>query len=144
MSTQCLPETTPLETRGRARRLHPSEVMTLLIAFHQSNYRTLKHFYLRHACVYWRAEFPHLVSYSRFVQLQEEVLNALEGFTCPATLGECSGLSFVDSTRLRVSENPRISSHRVFARQAERSKNFARVVLWFLNFIWLSTRRAIC
>ena len=33
MSTQCLPETTPLETRGRARRLHPSEVMTLLIGF---------------------------------------------------------------------------------------------------------------
>ena len=40
VSTQCLPETTPLETRGRPRQLHPSEVMTILIAFHQSNYRT--------------------------------------------------------------------------------------------------------
>ena len=45
VSTQCLPETPPLETRGRPRQLHPSEVMTLLIAFHQSNYRTFKHFY---------------------------------------------------------------------------------------------------
>ena len=70
VSTQCLPETPPLETRGRPRQLHPSEVMTLLIAFHQSNYRTLKHFYLKHVCVYWGDEFPHLVSYSRFVQLQ--------------------------------------------------------------------------
>ena len=33
VSTQCLPETTPLETRGRPRRLHPSEVTTILIAF---------------------------------------------------------------------------------------------------------------
>ncbi len=40
VSTQCLPEPPPLETRGRPRQLHPSEVMTLLIAFHQSNYRT--------------------------------------------------------------------------------------------------------
>ena len=40
VSTQCLPETTPLETRGRPRRLHPSEVTTILIAFQQSNYRT--------------------------------------------------------------------------------------------------------
>ncbi len=43
VSPQCFPETTPLETRGRPRRLHPSEVMTILIAFHQSNYRTFKH-----------------------------------------------------------------------------------------------------
>ena len=47
VSTQCLPETTPLETRGRPRKLHPSEVMTILIAFHQSGYRTFKHFYLK-------------------------------------------------------------------------------------------------
>ena len=45
MATHCLPEETPpTETRGRPRNLHPSEVMTLLIAFHQSNYRTLKIF----------------------------------------------------------------------------------------------------
>ena len=42
----------PTETRGHPRRLHPSEVMTFLIAFHQSNYRTFKHFYEKHVCVY--------------------------------------------------------------------------------------------
>ena len=47
--------------------------MTILIAFHQGNSRTLKHFYLRHVCLYWGAEFPNLVSYSRFVQLKKEV-----------------------------------------------------------------------
>jgi hypothetical protein len=130
MSTQCLPETTPLETRGRPRRLHPSEVMTLVIAFHQSNYRTFKHFYLKRVCVYWRAEFPHLVSYSRFVQLKKEVLMLLKLYLT-TTLGDCSGVSFVDSTRLRVCDTRRISSHRVFADVAECSKTSMG---WFYGF----------
>ena len=95
--------------------------MTILIAFHQSNYRTFKHFYLKQVCVYWCAEFPHLVSYSRFVQLKKEVLTLLTGYLS-ANLGECRGLSFVESTRLRVCDNKRISSHKVFAGKAEGSK----------------------
>ena len=130
-ATHYLPkETTPLETRGCPRKLHPSEVMTLLIAFHESGYRTLKHFYQRHVCVYWRGEFPHLVSYSRFVQLQEEVLTLLTLYLS-AHLGTCSGISFVDSTRLRVCDNKRISSHRVFSAAAERSKTSMG---WFYGF----------
>ncbi len=39
-----------------------------------------------------------------------------------ANFGECSGISFVDSTRLRVYNNKRIPSHRVFAAHAGRSK----------------------
>ena len=97
VSTQCIPETTPLETRGRPRGLHPSVVMTLLIAFHQSNYRTFKHFYLKHVCVHWHVEFPHLVSYTRFVQLKKEVLTLLRLYFA-TTLGDCSGVSFVRCT----------------------------------------------
>ena len=131
MATQCrFPKEIPSETRGRRRNLHPSEVMTLLIAFHQSGYRTLKHFYEKHVCVYWSAEFPHLVSYSRFVQLQEEVLTLLTLYLS-AHLGTCSGISFVDSTRLRVCDNKRISSHRVFSAAAERSKTSMG---WFYGF----------
>ena len=95
--------------------------MTIIIAFHQSGYRTFKHFYEKHVCVYWRAEFPNLVSYSRFVQLKKEVLQLLTIFL-DVHLGECPGTSFVDSTRLRVCNNKRISAHRVFAEYAGRSK----------------------
>lgn len=130
MASQCLPEALSIETRGRPRQMHPSEVMTLLIAFHQSGYRTFKHFYQRHVCVYWRTEFPHLVSYSRFVQLEKEVLTLLRLYLA-TTLGDCSGVSFVDSTRIRVCENRRISSHRVFAGEAERSKTS---IGWFYGF----------
>ena len=130
-ATHCLPETTPEETRGRPRHLHPSEVMTLLmVSFHQSGYRVFKHFYERHVCVYWRAEFPHLVSYCRFVQLKKEVLTLLT-FYLHVHYGECAGISFVDSTRLRVCDNKRISSHRVFAAHAGRSKTSMG---WFYGF----------
>ena len=121
-STQCLREASPIDPRGRPRGLHPSEVMTVLIAFHQSGYRTFKHFYLKHVCVYWRAEFPGLVSYTRFVQLKKEVLRLLTFYLSTHT-GTCRGISFVDSTRLRVCDNKRISSHKVFAEKvSERGK----------------------
>ena len=131
MATHCLPkEPAAPETRGRRRKLHPSEVMTLLIAFHQSGYRTFKHFYQRHVCVYWCTEFPHLVSYSRFVQLEKEVLTVLT-FYLSAHLGTCRGISFIDSTRLRVCDNKRISAHRVFAKEAGCSKTSMG---WFCGF----------
>ena len=130
LSTHCLPSKTASERRGRRRRLHASEVMTLLVAFHQSNYRTLKHFYEKHVCVYWCSEFPNLVSYTRFVQLQQEVLPLLTLYLY-TRLGTCSGISFVDSTRLRVCDNRRISKHRVFMANAERGKNSMG---WFYGF----------
>lgn len=128
--TQCLPDEIHQETRGRQRGLHSSEVMTICVAFQQSGYRTLKHFYLKHVCTYWRKAFPGLVSYSRFVQLQQEVLEILRDYLF-ATLGECSGVSFVDSTRLCVCDNKRISAHRVFHGAAERSKTSMG---WFYGF----------
>ena len=129
-ASQSLPTDTPPETRGRPPSLHPSEGMTILIAFHQSTYRTFKHFYEKHVCVYWCAEFPNLVSYPRFVQLKKEVLTVLTLYLY-AHFGECSGISFVDSTRLRVCDNKRISSHRVFTAQAGRSKTSMG---WFYGF----------
>lgn len=121
----------PPERRGRRRGLHPSEVMTILIAFHESKYRTLKHFYEKHVCVYWRSEFPNTVSYSRFVQLQQEVLDLLTLYLYTRLRKPEKGISFVDSTRLRVCENRRISAHRVFLGYAERTKTSMG---WFYGF----------
>lgn len=130
LSTHCLPRKRASETRGRRRHLHASEVITILVAFHQSNYRTLKHFYEKHVCVYWCSEFPDLVSYARFVQLQQEVLTLLTLYLS-TRLGTCGGISFVDSTSLPVCHNRRISKHRVFRRHAERGKTSMG---WFYGF----------
>ena len=116
-----LPGTSPLEKRGRPRRLHPSEVMTILVNFHQSRYRTFKDSYLKEVCRHLRWAFPNLVSYNRFVALMPEVLLALSVYLY-TRFGSCEGVSFMDSTRLPVCENRRIPRHRVFAEEAERGK----------------------
>ena len=104
-----LPEAPP-ETRRGQRHLSPSETMTLLMAFHQSEYRTFKHFYQRHVCIYWDAAFPQRVGYRRFVQLKKEVLGLLVLYLS-AHLVRCSGVSFVDSTQLRVCKNKDFAFH---------------------------------
>src|SRR5829696_3973133 len=116
--------------RNRARELALSEIMTILILFHQSHYRTFKAFYTEHVCVDLRSEFPHLVSYTRFVEFFPSALAPLCVYlhTC---LGSCTGASFVDSTRLAVCHNRRIQKHRVFRGLAERGKTS---VDWFFGF----------
>ena len=117
------PETPDVpKKRGRPRSLHTSEVMTILIAFQQSQYRTLKHFYLKHVCEYWRWAFPNLVSYNRFVEGIPETLGPLTIYLSRC-LGKSTGIAFIDSTLMRVCENPRIPGHRVFRDIAERTKN---------------------
>jgi len=116
--------------RIRAGSLSPSEVMTILIHFHQSHYRTFKAYYTQQVLEHLCAEFPGAVSYSRFVELIPSVLFPLCAYL-NSCRGRCTGISFVDSTPLAVCANPRIGQHRVFAGLAERGKNS---VGWFYGF----------
>ena len=52
--------------------------------------------------------FPLVVSYNRFVELEKEVAVPLALFIKKVLLGKCTGISFVDSTPLRVCRNQRI------------------------------------
>ena len=54
--------------RQRASTLSISEVMTIVILFQLSGFRNFKTYYTQHVCAHLRSEFPHLVSYQRFVQ----------------------------------------------------------------------------
>lgn len=118
------------KTRERKGDMYLSEMMTLLIHFHQSHYRDFKAYYTEHVQVHLRAEFPKLVSYSRFVELMPRTLVPL-GLYIQRCLGQCTGLSFIDSTALAVSHNRRIHAHRVFAGIAERGKT---TLGWFYGF----------
>lgn len=122
--------TTGQRRRQRASRMVLSEIMTILIAFHQSNYRTFKWFYLSEICKHGHKEFPHLLSYSRFVTLIPMALMPLCVYLT-TRLGENTGLSFIDSTSLIVCHNRRIYSHRVFKKMAQRGKTS---VGWFYGF----------
>ncbi len=86
--------------------------MTILIHFHQSHYRAFKAYYTEHIQVPLKGEFPHLVSYQRFVALIPPVLIPML-----ARYGACTGISFIDSMALQVCAPKRISQHRVFAEE---------------------------
>jgi transposase len=104
--------------------------MTLLIAFHQHHYRNFKHFYLDHVCVYWREYFPGLPSYQRFVEWIPSTLLPLCVYL-KHCFGQCTGISFMDATALKVCHNRRISNHKVFDKLAARGKTS---VDWFFGF----------
>lgn len=118
------------QRRQRARSLCESEIMTILILFHQSHYRTFKAFYLEHVCVHLCGEFRGLVSYTRFVDFIPTVLLPLCGYLRHC-FGNCTGISFIDSTALAVCDNHRIPQHRVFNELAQRGKTS---VGWFYGF----------
>lgn len=116
--------------RRRATRLSPSEIMTILIIFEQSGYRTFKGVYTQYVQVHLRTEFPQLVSYTRFVALMPRLLLPLT-VSLHTQLGACSGISFVDATPLHVCHNARIRAHRVVRVDARRGKTS---VGWFYGF----------
>lgn len=117
--------------RRRARSLTTSEIMTILIAFHQSHYRDFKAYYCELVLKHWLPEFPKLVSYQRFVEYTPSALVPLLVYLRSCCLGNCSGTSFVDSTSLDVCLNQRIHCHKVFAGFAERGKTSTG---WFFGF----------
>lgn len=117
--------------RNRATSLCDSEVITLLIAFHNGQFRNFKHFYLNYARPHLRDDFPGLVSYNRFIELSHRHAIVFMLFIQYACKGECTGISFIDSTVLRVCHNKRIKRNKVFKNVAELGKS---TMGWFFGF----------
>lgn len=122
----------PAQPKQRHRKfgLCLSEVMTIVIQFHLSGYRTFKEYYTKEVLVHQRGEFPRLVSYNRVVELLPMTFVPLCVYL-KTRFGTCSGISFIDSTKLAVCHNRRIWGHKVFADYAERGKSS---VDWFYGF----------
>ena len=115
----------------RDSTLSKSEVMVIMILFHGSGYRCLKHFYLQHVYKHLRHLFPKTVSYNRFVELEHDVAIPLAIFIKKVLWCKCKRISFVDSTPLRVCRNQRIHIHKTFKGIAQRGKCSMG---WFFGF----------
>lgn len=63
-----------LKQRRRETQLSPAEIMTICIHFHQSHYRTFKHYYLDYVEQHLRPLFSKLVSYERLVALMKSTI----------------------------------------------------------------------
>ena len=108
-----------------------SEIMTIAVYFHYSNYRTFKHYYQDYVCKVLTKEFPKLLSYNRFIEVMKSCLIPFLFYLRNFRRGKCTGISFVDSTKLVVCHNRRINQNKVFKDIAKRGKDS---VGWYYGF----------
>ena len=112
--------------------LTSSEIMTICVYYHFSGYKTFKDYYIKGVLRYNQKDFKKLVSYSRFIELKQELALDLGLFAMLLChLNKCTGTSFIDSTPLVVCHNRRIYSHKVFKGLAARGKTSTG---WFFGF----------
>ncbi|MBL7726167.1 MAG: IS982 family transposase [Dinghuibacter sp.] len=117
--------------RDRKATLCDSEIITILIAFHGGQFRNFKHFYNGYVVPHLRDCFPRLVAYNRFIELSHRCAVVFMLFLHYCCRGECTGISFIDSTVLRVCHNKRIKRNRVFKGIAQVGKS---TMGWFFGF----------
>ncbi|MCA6599047.1 MAG: IS982 family transposase [Pseudanabaena sp. M57BS1SP1A06MG] len=115
--------------RGPEPELTTPEMMTIVILYHQSDFRTFKHFYF-YVCNYLKKEFPRLISYSRFVHLMKSIFVPLFSYLSHLR-GMVTGIAFIDSTSITVCHNKRIQRNKVFKGLAKRGKSTSG---WFYGF----------
>ena len=116
--------------RNRPHRMSFSEMITILVYYHQSGFRTFKWFYQKLVQRYWRHEFPKLLSYNRFIEILPKLLGPITAFMA-SRRGVSEGIAFIDSTPLCVCKNIRIPRHKTFVNEAGRGKSSTG---WFYGF----------
>ncbi len=120
-----------IKRRNRKCKMSQSEVITIMLLFHLKGYRCLKHFYLNYVCQHLKDDFPQTVSYTRFVELQQKAIVPMVLFLQMRCLGKCSGISFLDSTLIKVCHSKREKQNKVFKGIAEKGKGSMG---WFFGF----------
>ncbi len=116
--------------RKRQSRMTMSEVMTIIISFHTSHYRDFKNYYLGFVARFWKNRFPTLLSYTGFLEVMPKALMPLCAYFTHIK-GKPTGISFVDSTSIKVCHNLRIERHKTFAGIAKRGRG---TMGWFYGF----------
>src|SRR5258708_4148482 len=102
------------ETASTSRRVVAKRDHDHSHSFHQPHYRTFKAYDTDYVQQHLSSEFPHLVSYSRFVALIPQMMIPLLAYF-QSRYGADTGISFIDSTSLEVCDPKRIHQYRVFA-----------------------------
>lgn len=119
------------KTRNRKFKMSTSEILTITVLFHLSGFRNFKHFYIFYVQKHLTQDFPETVSYNRFTELMQSNMLALSLYMKTCCLGKCSGISFIDSTPIRVCNKKRIYRNKVFKNIATTGKS---TMGWFYGF----------
>ena len=123
--------------RNRKGRLSESEVMTILICYHFGTYRNFKEYYQNCIRSCFHKEFPHAVSYNRFVELMPRVFCKMMLFMKLYAFGKCTGITFVNSTMIpRMPQCKEVFQQGLFGDRQERKRDYGLVP-------WLQTSPAL-
>jgi len=120
--------------RGCGKRkpsISDAEIITILLTFHTNTFRNFKHFYTFYVLKHMQDDFPSAPSYSRFVTLIKRIGVKLAFFLRMGLMGECTGISFVDSTCIPVCHMKRMGRNSVFRNIAEKGKS---TMGWYFGF----------
>ena len=113
---------------GFCKKNHPcslslSEVMTILVYYHYSDYRHFKAYYTKGILGCLKSEFPNAPSYNRFVEFIPRAFLPLLFFAAyRCSLAKRTVIYFLDSTKLPVCFITRAHSHKVFLGDAAKGK----------------------
>ena len=117
--------------RNRKYRMSDSEIITILILYHLSGYKNFKVFYTNGVQIGLKNDFPKTVSYNRFLELREKVFIPMACLLKNKLLSKCTGISFIDSTPLKVCDLHRIGLHKTLKLYANKGKCSMG---WFYGF----------
>jgi hypothetical protein len=126
-----LPDANGKRHRNRPCEMSDSEIITILILYHLSSSDNFKAFYLHYIGEHLKQEFPKSLSYSRFIQIEHRVFLPMMFFLNTVCFGNCTGITFIDSTKISVCHNKRIYRNKVFQDLAKRGKS---TMGWFFGF----------
>jgi hypothetical protein len=129
--TRSLPSADDKKRRNRKHEMSDSEIMTILMLYHFGSFKNFKHYYLLYIGVHLSQEFPNRLSYCRFITIQSKVFAPMVLFLNLVCFGKCTGITFVDSTKISVCHNKRISNHKVMKDLAKLGKSSMG---WFYGF----------
>lgn len=107
-----------------------SDVATIALFYHYSGYKNFKSYYEKHVKVHLKKEFPSAPSYSRMIELKQEIFWFL-ALLVQALAAGCTGISIVDSTSLEVCHSSRRYRHKTFKGMAQSGKTSVK---WFFGF----------
>lgn len=98
----------------RTPEIRHSEILTIVLLYHQSPCKNFKYFYMSYLQLY-QSEFRNIPSYNRFIALKPRILTylvlLLEWYTQQA---RTTGISYIDATSLAVCHPKRVSRNKVF------------------------------
>ena len=100
-----------------------SEILTVLLMYHQSGCKNFEYFYKLYMPLYL-GEFRCLLSYTRFIEIKSRALPYLIGLLqWYFTQSTPTGIAYIDSTSLAVCHNKRTPMHKVFRAVAALGKS---------------------